>query len=140
MSFHVKRIGSYLWKEMMAKDAHELVFGETRSLDLDKCTHAYLCIDSKDEIAGYVTTIDMDSETLYWQHGGAMPEKRGTVLTISGMSKVLNACKEFGYKRVWFRVKNDNLPMLKLGLALGFKVIGTRFFENEIFVEMQNEF
>lgn len=138
MNFSVKRISNDDWKAM-SQDAHLVSFGEIRPPTLDRSDYALVVLDLQGAIAGYVTCIEMDSETVYWQHGGAMPEYKDTIYSIQGYTRFVAWCCE-RYQRVNTRIENTNTVMLKMAMKLGFRITGVHNFKNKIFVELNLEF
>jgi RimJ/RimL family protein N-acetyltransferase len=138
VSFYIKKVSQQDWN-MLSKDAHMISFGVIRDPSLDRISFALIAVDNQGEVSGYVTCVEMDSETLYWQHGGAMPEYAGTIYTIKGYSQFINWSREH-YKRVSTKIENTNSAMLKLAMKLGFKIVGTHTFKNKVYVDLLNEF
>jgi hypothetical protein len=89
VSFYIKKVSQQDWN-MLSKDAHMISFGVIRDPSLDRISFALIAVDNQGEVSGYVTCVEMDSETLYWQHGGAMPARstpsRGTVSLLIGVA------------------------------------------------------
>lgn len=138
MSFYIKRVEPQDWN-MLSRDAHMVSFGVARDPSLDRLSFALIAVDNQGEVSGYVTCIEMDRETLYWQHGGAMPEYEKSIHTIKGYSQFINWSREH-YKRVSTKIENTNTAMLKLAMKLGFMVVGTHTFKNKIYIDLLNEF
>lgn len=132
----IKKIGSNLWHEMMAESAHFVTFGETGRKGIERCDFAYLVIEEDtNEVAGYVSCIEMDGETVYWQYGGAMPDKRNTYRTMYGYRLMISRALE-EFERVTTRIENTNITMLKMAMAMGFLIVGTWNFKNKIYLEL----
>lgn len=138
MSFKVVSVETREWAKLSA-EAHLVVFGEQRKSDLDRIDFVLLALDDIGTPSGYITCIEMDSETLYWQHGGALPNTKDSLLAFRGYEKFV----EWGrgqYKRITTRIENTNLAMLKMALRVGFLIQGTWTFKNQIYVELCLEF
>jgi len=138
VNFYLKKIDGQDWRAM-SKPAHQITFGEIRDPDIDRIDFSLITVDDKGEIAGYVTCIEMDRETVYWQHGGAMPEYKGSIYNLKGYTLGINWCRE-QYKRISTKIENTNTVMLKFALKQGFTIVGTHTFKNKIYVDLLNEF
>lgn len=125
------------WK-MVAENAHVSVFNEKRSADLDRITYALIGKKST-ELTGYVTVRETDSETVYWQFGGAFPDTKGTIKVMQTYLAFINWTKD-KYKRITTLVENVNVPYLRLAMSCGFLITGIKNFKNSIFVELTLEF
>lgn len=136
-SLEVEKLSPYEWR-VLAEDAHLAVFDEKRSADLDRISYALLARKGSD-LAGYVTVRETDSETVYWQFGGAFAGTRGTTRVLETYKAFINWTKA-RYKRITTLVENINVPYLKLAMACGFLVSGIKYFKNTIFVELTLEF
>jgi len=119
-----------------AEDSHAAVFKEFRPSSIDRISYALAATDESGVI-GYVTCRETDSESLYWQHGGAVDTRYG-VAAYRGFEAFLDNAKP--YKRVTTLVRNDNIKYLHLLMKFGFRVIGLRCVKNEIFLELTIEF
>lgn len=80
---------------------------------------------STDELCGYSTIVEFDSESAYMQHGGNFPPIRGTTLTLKAYLLMVDYLRAH-YKFISTRICNRNVPMLKLALAAGFLITGTQ--------------
>lgn len=136
MILDVIRYEANEWREY-ASDAHKLVFKELRPAELDRISYALLCVHAGG-VVGYVTCRELDAESLYWQYGGALDECRGA-LAVRGFRSFLSYTRE-RYRRVTTLVSNGNIGYLHLAMKEGFRIIGTRCFKGEIFVELFIEF
>jgi hypothetical protein len=130
--FSVTRIPACDWKEL-SKQAHLVTFGEYRE-NLDRIDYA-LTISCNGELGGYMTIKEMDAETAYIQHGGVFPNFAKSVYVLGGYKKFLKVLRS-DYKRVWTRVENTNVSMLKLALSQGFIVNGTSLVKGKLYLEM----
>lgn len=117
--------------------AHKIAFNEERPADFNTFDFALVAFDA-DTIYGYGTLIEMDKESIYIQHGGAMPPLKGKGQTKelfgAGVKWLLER-----YKRVSFRVHNKNLPMIKLGFSTGFLICGCETFKDKTLLTMRCE-
>lgn len=133
--YSVVKIPAIDWKEL-SKNAHLVTFGEFRE-GLDTIDFALLC-SWNGATGGYLTVKEMDKETAYVQHGGVFPDFSKSVYVLGGYAKLLAVLKA-EYKRVWTRVVNTNIPMIKLALSQGFIITGCSFVCNKLYLEMNLE-
>lgn len=120
-----------------AESAHKLVFKTYRPEWVDRISFALLAHDGNDTV-GYVTCRETDNESLYWQFGGALDEYRG-IKAVRGFQAFLDWTGR-RYRRCVTNVKNDNVNYLHLLMKMGFRCIGTRYFNKEIYLELTREF
>lgn len=139
MNWKVRKISFEDWISHLAEGSHLLAFGEKRPTSLERIDYALILVDDKNEIAAFITCKEMDSETVYWQYGGAMPQYKETIYSVKGYELLLNWARDH-YNRIHTRIENRNLPMLRMALKLGFLVTGTMTFKNKIYLELANEF
>lgn len=139
MTFSIRKLSQEQWVEHLAESAHFLAFGTNRPGDIERIDFALLMVDENDSASAYITCKEMDSETLYWQYGGAMPKYKETIYAYQGYALFIGWAFDH-YKRVFTRIENTNLAMLKLALKLGFVVTGTNTFKGKIYLELLNEF
>ena len=102
----------------LAEDVHKVVFEERKPMSLDRIDYALLVVDEKPQ--AYVTVREIDSESAYFQYGGAFPETKGTAASYECWKTVLGWAQEH-YKRINFLVENDNKPMLRMAMSADFK-------------------
>ncbi len=126
------------WKDKYMDKMYLLSFNGERPKALERCDFA-LVYKKDDNPVGFVTCHEMDSETLYWQYGGAINEVKKTHTVIDNYISFIMWSRE-RYKRVATRVENTNIPMLKIALKCGFLIVGTYNFNNKIFLELTQEF
>jgi hypothetical protein len=120
--------------ETMAPNAHRAVFGQVLPDGSTRIDFALLAVDRSGTPMSYVTCQERDAESLYWQFGGSFPGTKGTVGSLQAMEAFLGWCRDH-YKRVSFLVENSNKAMLKMALATGFSIIGTRNYKGSVLVE-----
>lgn len=130
----VKPITATEWVEMAA-NAHLICFNEKRPASMDRIDYVLLNVRG-DEALNYCTVKELDAESVYWQYGGAFPNTKGTIQSAKSYARNIDWTFKQGYKRITTYVRNDNIAMLKIQLKCGFRVIGTRTFKNEIYLEM----
>ena len=124
---------------VLSESAHKAVFGEIRPADKNRVDFSLLATDENDTPLGYIAVQEVDAETVYWQFGGSFESMRGTILSYQACVCALEWTKS-RYKRVWLRVRNDNLPMLKLAMKTGFRIVGVKNCQGQILVEHELEF
>jgi hypothetical protein len=134
MKFSVERITPAQWDEI-AFNAHLVLFNEVRPAAYNTVDFAIIGTTEEDEIASYATIIEMDKETAYMQHGGAMPNIRGTVGTKRMYHEMIQWLKE-RYKRISTRVHATNVPMLKLAMSEGLIVHGCDCYKDGVYVHL----
>ena len=132
---HVTQL-SYLQWEACAEKAHSLVFGEERSLLLNRIDFA-LIVKSNEKPIGYLTAREMDALTIYWQYGGALPGSTASEIVPCYLAFV-DWCLE-RYLRITTRIENTNVKMLHMAMKMGFLIVGTWNFQNKIYLELLNE-
>lgn len=127
------------WAKEWAELAHKISFDEKRPGDMNRIDFALLVINKeKNEPAGFCTVRELDNESIYWQYGGAFPGTIGTVYVAPIYDALIDWCKK-KYKRISTLVSNKNVPYLKLCMKYGFRIIGVRLFQGEVYVELLNE-
>lgn len=133
----VERIEKEDWVEL-SESAHRAVFSESRSRHADRIDYALLAINVG-VLQGYCTVRELDSESVYWQYGGAFPTSEKSLRAVAAYKAFVNYTKE-RYSRVTTLVENTNVAYLKLAMHFGFRIIGCRLFHGQIFVELLLEF
>jgi RimJ/RimL family protein N-acetyltransferase len=124
----------------LSRDAFVVTFGQARPAELDRIDFALLAAESPDSRpGGFITCQERDRDTLYWQFGGTFPGTRGTASSFRYAQAALRWCQE-RYRQVTLSVHNQNTVMLKMALALGFRIVGVRVVSGDIFVEHLLEF
>lgn len=140
MDYRLTKVSKDLWMEV-AKDAHLAVFRETLPPEFDRIDYALLAVgktsegSDKEVPIAYMTLRELDAESVYMKHGGAFPTIKGTVVSMPCYVMMLNYLKEH-YKRITTLVENTNTVYLKMALSAGFKVIGLRYFNKGILLEL----
>ena len=129
----VKKITAREWSEMSEK-AHLICFSENRPAGMDRIDFALLNVRGAD-LLSYCTVRELDKDSCYWQYGGAFPNTKGTPTSWRSYQMYADWCFSNGYQRISTYIENTNLPMIKIALKVGFKIIGTRTFKNQILVE-----
>lgn len=137
MGYKVVRLSPKDW-DLLSEDAHMTSFGEARPKDLNR-HHFVVAVTLNDDLGGYFTCMEMDSETLYVQHGGVFPPFQKTIHAAQGYVSFIEWCLK-SYKRMWTRIENTNAAMIRLAMKMGFIINGTSNFKGKIYLEMMLEF
>lgn len=137
MTYSIRTLTPEEWKPM-AENAHLVLFGDKRSGELNRHHFVLVCF-AEGELGGYMTCIEMDSESVYIQYGGVFPTFEKTIHVLQGYGKLVGELKG-KYKRCSTRIENKNIPMLKMALHIGFLVTGIHYFEDKVFLELTYEF
>lgn len=125
------------WANGFSEDAHKIVFKEIKPASRDRISYALLVV--KDEVViGYVTVREIDDETVYWQFGGVVPQFRRSITAVKCVEMATDWQRAHS-KRIVTYTENTNLPMLKLHLSYGFKIVGTRTYMGKVMVDMIKE-
>lgn len=132
----IEQVGKPEWDKLAAQ-AHLISFGERRPAEFNRFHYALVACDDA-TIFAYATIVEMDEESAYMQHGGAMPAARGGILVKRSYSGMIGWLK-LRYKRISTRVSNENLPMLKLAMSEGLRVIGCDLYPDGIFLHLNLE-
>lgn len=122
----------------ISKAAHVLIFNKDRDPFSDRISYALVAGDELGPV-GYVTCRETDSESVYWQFGGAVPDARGSVRVVRAYEAFI-AYAQKRYRRITTYVHNDNVSYLHMAMRRGFRIIGTRSYKGDVFVELMKEF
>lgn len=136
---HVIQVEKETWLENFSESAHKIAFNEIFEKQRNRLDYALLVVSEDDVPIGYITVRELDSDSCYWQFGGAMPNIIKTV----GSWKAYQACIEWAstrYKRIATHIENTNAVMLKFAAKAGFKIVGVRNFKGSILLEHLMEF
>lgn len=126
------------WAQI-SENCHAVVFKEKRPAEMDRIDYVLLVEEEDGVPSGYCTVRELDSESVYWQYGGAFPGTHGTIKSVGSYESLINWTKQH-YKRISTLVENTNIRYLKLAMHYGFRVIGCRTFHGKIYLELLNEF
>lgn len=133
----VEKISPAIWKNL-APLAHKIAFNEILLPGSERLDFALLAsIDGAP--TAYVTCREVDSNSLYWAYGGAMPNIKDTVLSWKAYSAMNEFCRK-DYVRIFTLIENTNLVMLKFAMKIGYRIIGTKNFKGAILLEHVLEF
>jgi len=136
MKVQLKKLTPEEWYRY-AEECHRLIFKTQRDPWIDRISYAFLAYDDSGPI-GYVTCRELDRDSLYWQYGGAIEERRG-VASVRTFDAILEEARS-KYRRVTTYVENNNVGYLHLLMKQGFRVVGMRVFEGKIYLELFIEF
>lgn len=137
---NVTRIEKDAWTEHFAEHAHKIAFGEKQSPQDQRIDYALFVVDEGDSPCGYITVREWDSETAYWQFGGALPKAKGNIKSWRAYEASVQWTKEKGYKRIATYIENNNRAMLRFAERAGFVITGVRNFKGSILLEHLMEF
>lgn len=132
---YVRKFEKEAWKQI-SKEIHAYSFGEKLEPDEETISFALMAVKN-DEPQSYCTIIELDKNTCYMQHGGALPASQGTINVAKSYAMMVLWIKE-KYPRITTRIKNDNIKMIKLALSAGFVIIGVEMYEDGIFLSLIN--
>lgn len=125
--------------DQFSEDAHKIAFGTIKPVSQDRLDFALIVINEDQNVPmGYVTCRELDSDTVYWQFGGAMPGTKNTKNSWEAYKALVDWC-ELKYKRITTLIENDNLVMLKMAMKVGFRISGIRYYKG-VLVEHILEF
>lgn len=133
----IDRLTPYDWHKY-SEQMHAVCFNEHKPKAWDRIDFV-LVGRVGEKLGGYVTCREYDSETVYWQFGGAFPGTVGTSLSFKGYQAFVDYCKP-KYKRVTTLIENTNCVMLKMAMKVGFRIVGVRVFAGSILLEHLLEF
>lgn len=129
----VKRYEKEEWKKI-SESAHIICFSETRPIGFDRIDFALLVVTDGNVPAGYITCRETDSETVYWQFGGAFPSIKGTIMSFRAYEAFVEWTKS-KYRRIYTLIENTNIAMLRMAQKVGFLIIGIKNFHGSIYLE-----
>jgi hypothetical protein len=127
------------WRNL-AEDAHKAVFGETRPQSMDRIDYALLAVDANGDPVMYQTIIEIDAESAYWQLGGPFEFSPKTFLAASQAYKGFIEWSRARYRRATTRIANTHVSYLKFAMDCGFRIVGVRILDGEIFCELLMDF
>lgn len=137
MEREVTYITAEEWKEVYSELTHDIVFNHTRPKETDRIDYALMIGGDKPE--SFMTCLELDAHHVYMQHGGSFPETKGTTKSYRNFKKFVDWHFEKDIDFLSFVTENDNLPMIKLGLKAGFKIMGTRTICKVTYLEFLKE-
>lgn len=118
--------------EQFMENIHKNVFNESvpgHFFKFDEC----LIAEKDDCLLAYILIKETTTDTIDIAWGGTFKETRGAWVK-KAFQEAANLLLKH-YKTVTFQTRNTNIPMLKLGLGAGFKIVGCLVLnQNELFV------
>lgn len=141
MKLGVKFIPAQDWLPM-AKSAHLACFGDEVDADFHFIDYALLAVDEDtDTPLAYLTARRLNHELVNWSFGGAFAPIYGGLHVVNCYRAFIGFQKEsVPCKRIITLIKNDNIRSLKLAMAHGFRIIGTKSYKDETMVELILDF
>ena len=139
MKYFIEQISPETWAKV-SEGVHHEVFKTYKPKEWDRIDYALLILrdGDKDPIA-YMTCREISNDAVYWQYGGSFDEIRGTTASWVCYKEFVAWARQ-RYKCVQTYTANTNATYLKMALKAGFKIIGTRNFKGEVFVDLLLEF
>lgn len=135
----VRQIDKTSWARYFSENAHRAVFEETKPASKERIDFALLAVTQEDEPISYLTARELDSDTLYWQFGGAFVKFRGTPYSFKSYEAFVEWTKA-RYKRVVTYIENSNVKMLRMAMAVGYRITGIRNYHGDVLLEHTMEF
>jgi hypothetical protein len=132
----VERLTPEQWQQLSGY-AHEAVFGKKKDPFAERISYAWLVIEDE-KPAAYITVLELDADTAYWQFGGAFPWAWNSRRVTKSYDLCIQAQEKLS-KRFATRIENTNTPMLKLALSRGFVPVGIRTYQGSILLELVRE-
>lgn len=121
----------------LGSEAHKAVFGDDRAASMDRIDYALLAIDeTTNSPVMYQTIIEIDAESAYWQLGGPFAFSPQNYLLAAKAYKAFIEWAKGHYRRATTRIANTHVSYLKFALDAGFRIIGVRCLDGEIFCEL----
>ncbi|NJM54551.1 MAG: hypothetical protein HC841_00265 [Verrucomicrobiae bacterium] len=133
---HVEKLTPEQWLALSGY-AHQAVFGKQKDPFAERITYAWLVVEG-DKPVSYITVLELDSDTAYWQFGGAFPWAWNSRAVTKSYDLCIQAQEKLS-KRFATRIENTNTPMLKLALSRGFLPVGLRTYQGTILLELVRE-
>lgn len=120
--------------ESLSMNAHKISFKEIREPSFNRYDFI-LVATSATEILGYATVIEFDQESAYMQHGGAMPNIKGTSSSFKVYIELIKWLKQ-NFKKISTRIQNTNIVMIKFALSVGFLIDGVISYRQDTFLSL----
>lgn len=124
----------------LLQDCFHAVFGEEMPLDASfyKYDFIYIRHDADSNPIGFIMCKEVSKDQISLEYGGIKKEDRGFA-SMRNLHMVIEKLCE-NYKYVTAQAENKNFPMLKIYLAMGFKIMGVRTNPfGKVFVEFLKE-
>ena len=137
MNLAVKKLFPDEWSQI-SETAHLVGFKEKRPAQMDRVDYALVAEGPEHQIIGWLTARELDSESVYWQFGAGMPNVQSSTKAVEAYGMMVEHALS-QYKRITTYVENTNVRYLKLAMHFGFRIIGVRLFDGQVFVELLNK-
>lgn len=121
------------WSKTCAEEAHWICFDEKRPKELNRIDFALLVTDGMEPLS-YMTCMELDSKSVYMQHGGALPPAKDTIKAYRAYEKMLSFLRD-NYDRASTFIENENLVMMKAAMKQGLRITGLKYFDGKILLE-----
>lgn len=139
MKILVEQVSPEVWATV-SEGTHFEVFGTYKPKEWDRIDYALFAVKEGEKLpVGYMTCREISNDAVYWQFGGSFKEIRGTTSSWRCYQAFVDWTKE-RYKCVHTYTENGNLPYLKMALKAGFKIVGTRAWENKVYLDLILDF
>jgi len=115
--------------EEFVENLYKSIFDYDRPADHFRFDLCMVAKTDKDELVGFCMAREMSKNAVELAWGGTSKEHRGAS-TLIGLRKITEACLEH-YGSVVFHTWNRNTKMIKLGLALGYTITGTKLSDSD---------
>lgn len=129
----IKRIDKDTWRKHFSEYAHRICFDEVKDSSKERIDFALMGFKDG-EPAGYATCLELDSETIYMQFGGAFPNIKNSIYSMKIYQMFINQLKS-KYNFIGTLIENKNFAMLKFAQKAGLLITGVRYFNNNILLE-----
>lgn len=113
-------------------------FKEFRPKEMNTFDFA-LFVESEAGPLAYATCIELNKESVYMQHGGAFPPAEKSIKAVKAYSAIMSVIRA-SYSQATTRIRNTNLPMIKMALKEGFIINGIDTFKDETYLHLNNTF
>lgn len=110
------------------EDLHKSVFDMHIPHEYFRYDGCLIAQNDKEEICTYALFREISSEVVELAWGGTAKDFRG-VTSRMALDLFGQECLNY-YENVTYQTHNKNIPMIKLGLSLGYIVVGTRIANN----------
>jgi hypothetical protein len=134
MTFKLEKLTPEQWSTL-SPHAHVVSFGKKYEPDFERISFAILAVDECGVPMGFITCLEHTKTQVYWQYGGSFPGTKGTINTYRIYTAAKDLCAK-EYQTITTLIENDNLPMLKMALKVGFKIVGVKHIFSKTYVEL----
>lgn len=139
MKYVIEVLCPEVWATV-SEGTHYEVFGTLKPKDWDRIDYALLALREGESLPiAYMTCREISRDCVYWQFGGSFPEIRGSFAAWSIYKEFIEWARA-KYKMVYTYTANTNYAYLKMALKAGFKIVGTRNVDGEVYVDMNLTF